>query len=303
MTSSQNEHPTGTALVLGGGGSAGNAWLIGVLAGLADGGVDVTDADLVVGTSAGATAAAQLAGADSRTLLAAILDTPPVRTDGRGGPRPTASTRPNSTHLERTDALIAAAADPADMRRRIGADALELAAANPALRDRWRSTVAARFPGHDWPERRLLLTAVDARSGEPIAFDRASGVDLVDAVAASTSGGAGYRIGERDFVDGGYRTNADNADLAAGYDRVLILSPFGGRTRLPLAWGLDLATQTERLRAGGSRVETIFPDAAARAAFGDDMMNPATRPPAARAGQAQGRVAAELVRELWAGIR
>ncbi|UAJ77805.1 patatin-like phospholipase family protein [Leifsonia sp. ZF2019] len=299
MTSSQNEHPTGTALVLGGGGSAGNAWLIGVLAGLAEGGVDVTDADLVVGTSAGATAAAQLAGTDPRTLLAAILDAPPVRTDGRRGPRPTASTRPVSTHLERTDALIAAASDPADMRRRIGADALELAAANPALRDRWRSTVAARFPGHDWPERRLLLTAVDARSGEPIVFDRASGVDLVDAVAASTSGVAGYRIEERDFVDGGYRTNADNADLAAGYDRVLILSPFGGRTRLPLAWGLDLATQTERLRADGSRVETIFPDAAARAAFGDDMMNPATRPPAARAGQAQGRVAADLVRELW----
>jgi hypothetical protein len=41
-------------LVLGGGGgSAGNAWLIGVIAGLFDAGLDVTEADLIVGTSAG----------------------------------------------------------------------------------------------------------------------------------------------------------------------------------------------------------------------------------------------------------
>ena len=73
-------------------------------------------------------------------------------------------------------------------------------------------------------------------------------VDLADAVAASTSGGAlPHRIGERLFIDGGYRTNAENADLASGYSRVLVLSPFGGRTRLPLEWGADLATQVARL--------------------------------------------------------
>lgn len=35
------------ALVLGGGGSTGNAWLIGVIAGLFDAGLDVTTADLI----------------------------------------------------------------------------------------------------------------------------------------------------------------------------------------------------------------------------------------------------------------
>ena len=48
------------ALVLGGGGVAGIAWEIGLLNGLAEGGVDVTRPDLVVGTSAGATVAAQI---------------------------------------------------------------------------------------------------------------------------------------------------------------------------------------------------------------------------------------------------
>ena len=54
--------PSSRALVLGGGGSTGNAWLLGVIAGLFDAGLDVTTADLTIGTSAGSTAAAQLAG-------------------------------------------------------------------------------------------------------------------------------------------------------------------------------------------------------------------------------------------------
>src|SRR6478609_3671720 len=65
------------ALVLGGGGSAGNAWLIGVIAGLVDAGTDVTEADLIIGTSAGSTAAAQITSATPIELLAAILAAPP----------------------------------------------------------------------------------------------------------------------------------------------------------------------------------------------------------------------------------
>ena len=48
------------ALVLGGGGSAGNAWEIGVIAGLFESGLDLTEADLIIGTSAGATVAVQI---------------------------------------------------------------------------------------------------------------------------------------------------------------------------------------------------------------------------------------------------
>ncbi len=50
------------ALVLGGGGLAGIAWHTGALLGLVGAGLDLDGADLVVGTSAGATVAAQLAG-------------------------------------------------------------------------------------------------------------------------------------------------------------------------------------------------------------------------------------------------
>src|SRR5450755_745130 len=70
------------ALVLGGGGSAGNAWLIGVIAGLFDAGLDVTEADLIIGTSAGSTAAAQIAGATPTELLAATLAVAPQKRTG-----------------------------------------------------------------------------------------------------------------------------------------------------------------------------------------------------------------------------
>lgn len=283
------------ALVLGGGGSAGNAWVIGVLAGLSEARLDVTRADLILGTSAGATAAAQVTGTSLPDLFAAVLAPVPQRPPG-GRP----SGPPPVNHLERTNRIIAASAGPADMRRRLGAGALDLPeAADDDWRERWRTTVAARLPGPGWPDATLLITAVDAATGEPVAFDRHSGVNLVDAVAASCSSGPPYRIGDRHFIDGGYRRSSENADLAAGCERVLVLSPFGGRTRAPLEWDMQLSAQVDQLRAGGSRVETILPDGAALEAFGDDMMDLSRRAPAARAGHAQGKEAAVQLAPFW----
>jgi len=279
--------PAGRALVLGGGGSTGNAWLIGVLAGLADAGLDVTDADRVVGTSAGSTAAAQIAGATAAELYAAVLGAPLPR---RPRPAGTAAANPAQNHLERTGRIIAAATDAGDMRRRMGAAALDLAADYDGS-ERWRATVAARLPRQEWPEHELLITAVDAETGEPVVFDRTCGADLVDAVAASCSSGSAYRIGDRSYIDGGYRRN-ENADLAGGYGRVLVLSPFGGRTRMPLEWGMQLAAQVDELRAGGSLVETIFPDSDAEHMFGANAMDLSLRPAAAKAGYSQGKVEA-----------
>lgn len=293
-------HPSHTALVLGGGGSTGNAWLIGVVAGLFEADLDVTTADLTVGTSAGATAAAQLTAAPPPELFAAILDAvPPTRPAASVTQR--ASTPPVVSHLERTAAIIAASTDPGDMRRRMGAAALEVdAASDGSWTAQWRATVGPRLPRSTWPEQRLAITAVDALTGDGVVFDRGKGVDLVDAVAASTSGGPNpYRIGDRRYIDGGYRTSAENADLASGFERVLVLSPFGGRTRWPLEWGIHLAPQVDELRAQGSRVETVFPRSVDEHMFGVNGMDPSLRAPAARAGYEQGMAIAERLREFW----
>jgi NTE family protein len=291
------------ALVLGGGGSAGNAWEIGVIAGLFDAGLDVTEADLIIGTSAGSTAAAQITSATQPTeLLANILAAAPQpRTGPVGSDRGRAPNRPAADHMEKTSEIIGAAEDAADMRRRMGAAALETdAASGSSAQTQRRATVAARLPSQHWPQRPMLIVAVDAHTGVPVVFDRHSGVDLVDAVTASCAGPGvpPHSIGDSRYIDGGYRSN-ENADLAAGYGRVLVLSPLGGRSRAPLDWGIHLAAQADELRARGSRVETIFPDSNSRDAFGVNLMDPSTRPPAARAGYNQGRALAEQLTGFW----
>jgi NTE family protein len=291
------------ALVLGGGGSAGNAWEIGVIAGLFDAGLDVTEADLIIGTSAGSTAAAQITSATQPAeLLANILAAAPQpRTGPVGADRGRAPNVPAADLMEKTSGIIRVAGDAADMRRRMGAAALEMdAASGSSGQTQRRAAVAARLPSQRWPQRPMLIVAVDAHTGEPVVFDRHSGVDLVDAVTASCAGPGvpPHSIGDSRYIDGGYRSN-ENADLAAGYGRVLVLSPLGGRSRAPLDWGIHLAAQADELRARGSRVETIFPDSNSRDAFGVNLMDPSTRPPAARAGYNQGRALAGQLTEFW----
>jgi NTE family protein len=275
--------------------------VIGVLAGLFDAGLDVTQADLTIGTSAGATAAAQMSGATPTELLAAILAAAShQRTGPVGSDRGRVPMRPVAGHLERIGTIIASAEDAAGMRRSLGAAALDMdAASDGSWRTQWRATVAARLPSQRWPERTVLITAVDAQTGQPVVFDRHSGVDLADAVAASCASGLPYRIGDSRYIDGGYRRSAENADLAAGCGRVLVLSPFGGRSLAPSEWGMHLAAQVDELRARGSRVETIFPDRDSEHMFGANAMDLSLRPPAARAGYDQGIARAGQLTGFW----
>src|SRR4029453_2480742 len=129
------------ALVLGGGGSAGNAWVIGVIAGLFEAGLDVTEADLMIGTSAGTAAAAQITSATTAELLAAILAAAPQPPTGPVGSHGGRVPGPVADHMGRTSAIITAAEDAADMRRRMGAAALAMdAASDGSGQERWRTT-------------------------------------------------------------------------------------------------------------------------------------------------------------------
>src|SRR5690606_38001720 len=125
----------------------GNAWLIGMLAGFSAAGLEAHDCDLIVGTSAGATAAAQITGAPPEVLLSQVLASAPA--DAHAGRTPAAPAfvgRP-SDHLQRLRAVIAAADDAADMRRTMGAVARAIADdLDGSEQVRWRATVAARLP-------------------------------------------------------------------------------------------------------------------------------------------------------------
>ncbi|MGD0068314.1 MAG: hypothetical protein ABSB76_33400 [Streptosporangiaceae bacterium] len=268
------------ALVLGGGGAAGQAWQIGVIAGLAEAGLDLTEAaDLVVGTSSGSTTAAQVrSGIPAAELLASVLS-PPVQPGGQNRERP--PSLPMATVFERIRAIGAAATSAADLRRAMGAFGLESDSILGPEAGQRRAMVAARLPRAEWPDRPMIVVAVDAHTGE---------------LAAR-------------YINGGVRSG-ENADLASGYANVVVLSPFGGQNRTPPERGTgpagqfeglrkfpgaDLASQVEALRKQGSHVEVITPDADSRAAMGTNQMDPATRIPAARAGFAQGKQEATRV--------
>src|SRR6204780_3999098 len=219
------------ALVLGGGGAAGNAWEIGIIAGLAEAGLDMTEAaDLVVGTSSGATAAAQVrSGIPPADLLASVLS-PPVQPVGQNRGRPPAL--PMATVFERMRAISAAATSAVDLQRAMGAFGLQCDPILESTAGQHRAVVAARLPRHEWPARPLIVVAVNAHTGALATFDRDSGVDLVDAVTAGTAlpgSSPTIDINGTHYINGGVRS-AENADLASGYATVVVLSPFGGRS-------------------------------------------------------------------------
>ncbi|MGI5248075.1 patatin-like phospholipase family protein [Actinacidiphila glaucinigra] len=269
------------ALVLGGGGIAGIAWTTGLLTGLAEAGGDVSKAGTVIGTSAGATVAAQLGSGlglpelyarqtDSRMQAAEIMGDVDLETFGRN-----------------LEAALEGADSFPEVRRALGRFALAADTVPEAAR---RAVIASRLPVHDWPtDMTLKLVAVDTGSGATRVFDNASGVSLVDAVHASCAVPGLWppvTIGGHRYVDGAVRSNT-SADLATGASRVLVVAPLGQRELFPCEKPLRAAVG--ELRAGGSEVTVIEPDEASRAAIGRNPADPSTRVPAAEAGRAQGR--------------
>jgi NTE family protein len=271
------------ALVLGGGGVTGVAWEIGVLAGLAEAGVDLSGADLVVGTSAGSVVAAQVAsGLPIEEMYGRQLAAPGAEV----------AARMSTGALLRWLATLLTTRDPRRARARIGRMALAARTMPEAER---RAVLEARLPVRDWPPRRLLITAVDAATGDFRAFDRDSGVALVDAVGASCAVPGVWppvTIDGRRWIDGGARSAA-NVDLAAGCEHVVVLAPLtAGFGPLP-----SVASQVRAL--GGAAVAVVSPDAAARRAIGRNALDPARPAPAARAGRAQAAAAAAAVGAAW----
>ncbi len=273
------------ALVLGGGGVTGIAWETGMIAGLAERGIDLAAADAVIGTSAGAVVGADIAcGRQAEALYQAQLAPP--------DPGPAARIGWGLSAMLMW--VMGTSRNPVRARARIGRWAL--AAHTMPEADR-RTVFQARLPASDWPATLLKVTAVDARTGEFVVFDSAGDTGLVDAVAASCAVPGVWptvTIGARRYIDGGVRSVA-NADLAAGYQRVVIVAPVAagiGHMASP-------RRQAAALAAAGSRVVLVQPDRAAARAIGHNVLDSSRRAAAARAGRAQAAAEAAAVGAVW----
>jgi NTE family protein len=271
-------------LVLGGGGVTGIAWETGMLAGLAEAGIDLAAADLVVGTSAGSMVGAQiLGGLTLEELYARQL------ADATGE----IAARMGIGALARFVLYSLWPGDAQRGRARLGRAASRARTVPESER---RAVIGRRLPSTDWPARALKITAVDAGSGEARTFDRDSGVALLDAVAASCAVPLVWppiTIGGRRYVDGGVRSVA-NADLATGCDRVVVLAPITVAIRR--SGRLD-----RQLASLGANVRSIVlsPNAQARQAIGPNSLDPARRAASARAGRAQAAEVADAVATVW----
>lgn len=278
---------TRRALVLAGGGLAGIAWETGILAGIADESPATAEAllasDVLVGTSAGSTVAAQLV---SGLGLEALFE------------RQTAATsseiHPGGGIEGITEMFLKAMTTPGsktEKLQRIGTVALSAATVTEEVR---RRVIEQRLPSHDWPDRDLRIPAIDAVTGELVAFDRSSGVSLVDAVAASCAVPGVWppvTIGPRRFMDGGVGSTV-NLALADDCDVLVALIPQGLSSPSPFG----TAARDEATAHGAF---AVFADDESLAAFGDNPLDPACRTPSAHAGRRQGRtVAAQIADHL-----
>jgi NTE family protein len=277
------------ALVLGGGGITGIGWEIGMLAGLADAGVDLTAADLVVGTSAGSVVGAQVTSGAAPAMLFERQLEPPAQER--------AARLRRSTMARFAWAFVLSRRDDQAFRRRIGAVALaaEKAGATPTEDERLQ-VIGSRLISREWPDRALVITAVDAHTGEFRTFDRDSGVPLLQAVAASCAVPGVYppvTVDGRRYIDGGMRSTA-NADLAHGYDRMVVLAP------LPRGAG-HMTSVDAQVTGMVARVAVVAPDAASRQAIGRNVLDPAARAASARAGRAQAMTVVDRVADAWTG--
>jgi NTE family protein len=279
------------AVVLAAGGERVVPWETGVLAGLADGGIDLRSAGAIVGTSAGAFAAARLAiGVDQRAAADRIA--------ANGAPQaPVELARRAAAALPRLLEIQASGLVPAARRRRVGRFALE---AETIAEDAHVAAVSARLPAGEWPAA-LRLLAVDAATGELVRLDQGSGITVGRGVAAARALPGvlppvtvrGRRLMDAVVASG---TNADAAGDAV--ERVLVITPAAGDPRPgTVDAGLEAGLARERaaLEDAGVAVDVVRADDEARAAMGEELYGIVDAGTAVRRGRRAGRLLAAQI--------
>jgi NTE family protein len=292
-------------VVLGAGGIVGGAFHAGVLTALAEAGFDARDADLILGTSAGAGMAATLRAGFPPLDLAHRNLGQPLSPEARaivtstGGP-PIIDVRPQP---------FSRAPLPSSPRLlfRFGRHpAKALAGLLPTgtiSTDVIGERIDVLYGDRSWPAQPLWICAVDLDSGDRVVFgDDGPTVPIGVAVQASSAIPGFFRPvehGGRRYVDGGVHSPT-NADLlaGAGFDVVVVVSPMSATrlahgAMLPSARPLHarrLADEVRRLRRACSQVLTFQPTPSDVSAMGRNPMDASRRQPTTAAALASARL-------------
>lgn len=276
------------AVVLGGGGPVGSAWYAGLALGLAEQGVALGEADLVIGTSAGASAGAWCASGRPLAEYVAAMS--------RLADDPDLADLPSEIDLDLITRIYAALSQakaplsPTSSREICDAGLT----VGPRGDQEWYVRHHSRYlPDVAWPTN-FRAVAVRADDGQVRLFGPGDDLPLARGVAASAAAPgiiSGVRIGKSVYFDGGARS-ATNADLVRdlGVDRCLVVSPLpADAPMVGEATRRVLNEEVAALRAEGIAVAVMVPGDLEAAAFGWDLLNLANIKPAIDAGYARGK--------------
>ena len=289
------------ALILGGGGPVGEAWESGVISGLAEKGIDLSRADLIIGTSAGAIVGARLA---SRMLRSDFINAALARPSGPppGHPDQRSSSPPPdlSFLVAKLQEMGTGKGSQQSIRAEIGEWAQKV---RPVISEsQFVASYTRRFPEKEWPSRAYECTSVETEDGSLSVWSGSSGVLLAVAVASSCALPGVFApiiINGHRYMDGGVRS-VTNADLARGCKTALVLAPtMGPNDALAKSFTRPLNGELRTLRDSGCKVELIVPDDASLKAFGATLGNENDRAPAFNAGRVEGQNKAGEIAKLW----
>ncbi len=294
MMNANNE--SGKALVLSGGGITGIAWELGILRGLEECGVDVTDANLIIGTSAGSIVGAQIISDTSLEELYKLQLIPIEESKER-------QVQFNRTEFQKImAAAIMSSPDSQTARARIGEASL---ASTTMTEEERQKIIDSRLPNHEWNQKKkLIINAVNASTGKWVTFEENSNVSLVKAVAASSAVPGIYpptRINGEYYIDGSM-SSGTNADLAKGYNKVLILVAEANMTHTvmgPTMHRINFNEELKILKESRAKVKVIIPDENSLKAKGKNPLDVNSRAASAKAGLKQGKILAEEVNIFW----
>ena len=286
----------GRTISLGGGGIYFVAWQIAYLNALSAKGVQLTDAERVVGTSAGSLVsgiltAGRLHGfARKVDLLAKVPSLVSMLA-------PVKDLHPSQ---ERATDLFAEATDAApETIREIGRAALA-AQANPAAQLVRSASLVMGI--RTWKSTVLEITTVDTYTGERLILTKDAGLTVPHAAAASASVPGLFspqQIGDRRCMDGGVSGSGTHTDRLAGAERAIVVSLVGGETEHPAGMTSHANGQIEeieRLRATGTQVHLTGP----RGVDVERLMDPTAIGEALDLGAHQAEMDAPELHDFWA---
>lgn len=301
----QNQFAQGKdrGLVLGGGGTPLIAWYVGYFNALKKGGVDLSTADVAVGTSAGALFGAMLTSGHLWRLTDEIdlfADFPKLLADMM----PATQFNPSQIRAQRTE-LSVSNGSPASIQK-IGKAAM--ASSNPDGVAKYYKVVEKLLTSSAWPSAGMFTTTMDCFTGQRLVVSKDSNVPINVACAASSS--APGQIGptfvkDRLCMDGGMSISSTHSDVIAGVKRAVVIS-LGDGTINDQKQGLRLSSlpnilnqEVKDLEAGGTKTKLIVVGLPPGMSKVENLIDPKWIAPYLKYGNERGIADVQMMKAFW----